>query len=118
MAANNYEGSCQCGAVAFTATLDLDNTITCNCSRCGRLGSILAFTPESGFTLKSGEDAMTEYQFNKHVIHHLFCTTCGIQSFSRATGPDGVPTVAVNVRCLEDVDPDALSPRRHDGKHD
>ncbi|MGG2475837.1 GFA family protein, partial [Rhizobium sp. BR5] len=27
---------------------------------------------------------------------HLFCSTCGIESFAYADGPDGTPMVAVN----------------------
>ena len=38
-------GSCQCGAVAFEADVDISTPVTCNCSRCQRLGSRLAFTP-------------------------------------------------------------------------
>ena len=63
--------------------LGFGEVLACNCSRCGRLGSLLAFTPAESFKLISGEGALTEYQFNKHAIHHLFCATCGIQSFAR-----------------------------------
>ena len=56
---------------------------------------------EGEFKLLSGEGATTEYQFNKHVIHHLFCSTCGIQSFAHGKGPDGIEMVAINARCLE-----------------
>jgi len=116
MGAQRYKGSCQCGAVRYEATADLDSTVSCNCSRCGRLGSILAFTPEQDFTLLSGEDSLTEYLFNRHAIRHLFCKVCGIQSFARGSTPDGKAMIAVNARCLEGVDPDSLSPKRVDGR--
>ena len=116
MPAQSYLGSCQCGAVRYQVNADLSSTITCNCSRCSRLGLILTFVPPSEFTLISGEDATTEYLFNRHVIHHHFCSTCGVQSFSRGKSPDGSPMVAINVRCLEGLDLDALSPRRFDGR--
>ena len=116
MAAQRYVGSCQCGAVRYEATADLDHTASCNCSRCGRLGSILAFTPEENFTLLSGEDHLTEYLFNRHAIRHLFCKVCGIQSFSRGTTPDGKAMIAINARCLEGVDPDTLDPKKVDGR--
>ena len=116
MPAKSYEGSCQCGAVRYQANADLSSTITCNCSRCGRLGLILTFVPASEFKLLAGEDATTEYLFNKHVIHHHFCSTCGVQSYSRGKMPDGTPMVAINVRCLEGVDLDAVSPKRWDGR--
>jgi hypothetical protein len=39
-----------------------------------------------------------------------------MESFARATGPDGTPMVAINVRCLEGVDPYSLEPTRFDGR--
>lgn len=116
MAAKAYQGGCQCGAVRYDVTVDLDETMTCNCSRCGRLGSILAFTPAENFSLSSGEEALTEFLFNKHAIRHLFCKTCGIQSFSRGAMPDGTEMVAVNARCLDGVEADDLSPKKVDGR--
>ena len=115
--AKKHKGSCHCGKVRYEVTLDLSNpVISCNCSMCGRSGSLLSFAPASEFTLLSGEDVLRDYQFNKHVIHHLFCSNCGIKSFSRGQMPDGTQTVAVNVRCLADVDVDALPIHKYDGK--
>lgn len=116
MGAQRYNGSCQCGAVRYEVTADLDNTLSCNCSRCGRLGSILTFTPEQNFTLLAGADSLTEYNFNRHVIHHQFCKVCGIQPFARGAKPDGSVMIALNARCLDGVDPDALNPKKVDGR--
>jgi hypothetical protein len=66
--------------------------------------------------LKSGESALRDYQFNKAVIHHLFCATCGVESFARGRKPDGSEAVAINVRCLEGVDFGALKPMPVDGR--
>jgi hypothetical protein len=113
-----YSGGCQCGKVRYEVALDLSApVISCNCSRCGRLGSLLSLAPAEDFTLQSGEGDLTDYQFNKHVIHHLFCTTCGIQSFARGKRPsDGADVVAVNARCLDGVDIDALEVKKVDGR--
>jgi|SRR3989344_2316909 len=112
-----HNGGCHCGAVRYQVSgLDLDNTITCNCSRCSKLGSVLSFVPIESFNLQSGEDHLTDYQFNRKVIHHLFCSVCGVQSFSRGVGQNGQPMVAVNVRCLDDVDLELLSPQKFNGK--
>lgn len=116
MSIKTYAGGCQCGAVRYEASLDLNKTVSCNCSRCGRLGSILSFAPTSGFKLIKGEGATTAYRFNKHFIQHLFCATCGIQSYSRGVTPDGAEMIAVNARCLDGVEPDALSPQKYDGR--
>lgn len=115
MAVEHYHGSCQCGAVSFEVNVDLDHAITCNCSRCKKLGSVLSFTPRDQFTLLSGEDHLTEYLFNKKQIQHLFCSDCGIESFAYGQAPDGKAMVAVNANCLDGVDPRALKPHQHDG---
>ena len=100
-----YSGGCQCGAVRYEVTSDITEVISCNCSRCGKLGSLLPFAPAADFKLINGEGATTEFQFNNHRIHHLFCTTCGIQSYATGKGPNDVEMVAINVRCLDGVDP-------------
>ncbi len=115
MAVLHYHGSCQCGAVDFDVDVDLGHTVVCNCSRCRRLGSVLAFAPREAFTLNSGEGNLTEYQFNKHLIHHLFCKTCGIQSFSFGETPDGRQMVALNVNTLDGVDARSLPSQAFDG---
>ena len=112
-----YMGSCQCSRVRYEVELDLSPpVIACNCSRCGRLGSLLAFAPLSDFKLLSGEGELTDYQFNKHAIHHLFCSTCGVQSFARGKKPDGTEVIAVNVRCLDGVEPETLEIKKVDGR--
>jgi hypothetical protein len=83
---------------------------------CGRSGTLLQFVPASDFMLLSGEDALTDYRFNTHTIQHLFCSHCGIKSFARGVGRDGQETAAVNVRCIEGVDLDALTIQKFDGK--
>lgn len=116
MSEQHVKGGCQCGAVTFETDVDLDKTITCNCSRCQRLGSVLTFTPSDKFTLTSGAGDLTEFLFNKHVIRHQFCKTCGIEPFAYGAVPDSTPMAAVNVNCLEGVDPRALKSHHFDGK--
>jgi len=111
-----YQGSCHCGEVRFKVDVDLSHPITCNCSYCSRRGSILAFTPAENFELEQGEEKLTEYLFNTEKIEHLFCSVCGMESFSRGATPDGTKMVAVNVRCLEGVNLDALQPTQVDGR--
>jgi hypothetical protein len=118
MSASRYSGSCHCGAVRYTVEADLSQpVIACNCSICGRSGSLLAFVPSDKFTLEQGSDALTDYQFNKHVIHHMFCKVCGIKAFARGVGRDGAPTVAVNTRCLDGIDITKLNVMPYDGKN-
>jgi hypothetical protein len=112
-----YEGSCQCGAVTFDVGLDLEHTMVCNCSRCSRLGWIMCFTPAAEFNLRSGSEALSEYTFNREIVHHQFCRTCGIEPFAFGVRPSAAEKmVAVNVRCLDGIDLDGLAPRKVDGK--
>jgi hypothetical protein len=111
-----YSGSCHCGKVRFETTTDLSQAISCNCSICSRVGYLLSFVPEEQFKLLSGEDNLTDYQFGKRTIHHLFCSTCGVHPFGRGNSKEGKSMYAVNVRCLEGVELDALNVTRVDGK--
>lgn len=106
---HTHEGGCHCGKVRFTVKTDLANVITCNCSYCETKGLFLTFVPADDFTLLSGMDDLTEYRFNKKHIEHLFCSTCGVQSFGRGKGPDGTEMVAVNVRCLDTINLEDLA---------
>ncbi len=117
MAESTHHGGCHCGAVRYRADLDLSKpAVSCNCSMCGRAGTLLSFVPASQFTLERGADQVTDYLFNQHVIHHLFCKTCGIKSFARGVGPDGTEMIAVNVRCIDDVDLATIPTQPYDGK--
>lgn len=112
-----YRGSCHCGAVRFEAKCPpITGAMSCNCSYCRKSGGLLSFIPASHFMLQSGEESLVNYQFNRKVIDHLFCRTCGIGSFGRGKGPDGTAMVALNVRCLDDVDLDGLEISHFDGK--
>jgi len=111
-----YSGGCHCGCVRYEVSTNLTPLIACNCSYCQAKGLILTFVPAEQFTLRAGDDGLTEYQFNKHVIHHLFCNACGVQSFARGKGGKGEDTVAINVRCLDGIDVATLKPAPFDGR--
>ena len=112
-----YTGGCQCGKVRYEVQMDIGEVLACNCSRCARLGSLLAFAPASQFKLLSGDADLTKFEFNKHRIQHQFCSTCGIQSFAIGTQPKtGDKMAAINVRCLDGIDTDALKVRNVDGR--
>lgn len=110
-----YTGGCHCGNVAYEVETNLENVIECNCSHCSIKGLLLTFVPENQFSLLKGEDKQTVYHFNKHVIDHLFCSSCGVESFAKGSGNDG-PMVAINVRALKDVDLAHITRTPYEGK--
>ena len=111
-----YSGSCHCGKVAFEVEGEIDGALACNCSICRRKGSLLWFVPKTQFELKTPEDAASTYLFNKHAIRHRFCPNCGMHPYAEAIHPKtGLPTAAINIRCLEGVDLDQVKVMHFDG---
>ena len=111
----SYKGSCHCGAVAFEVEGEMKGVMSCNCSICRRKGMLMWFVPRSQLRLTTPEDAAATYTFNKHVIKHRFCPTCGIHPYGEGTDPKGNAMAAVNVRCLDGVDADKLEVQHYDG---
>ena len=111
-----YTGGCHCGEVRFEVTADVSNVTACNCSICQKRGALWTFVSAGHFALRAGSDDLRDYQFGKKSIHHLFCPHCGVGAFSRGTNPKGDEMVAVNVRCLDEVDLVALKPASFDGR--
>ena len=111
-----HRGGCHCGAIAFDVDASIEGVIECNCSLCSKRGYLLWFVPRSQVTFRAGEHASTVYRFNKHHIAHHFCPTCGCAPYAAADAPDGTPTIAVNVRCLDGVDVHALDIKPVDGR--
>ena len=111
-----YKGSCHCGKVAFEVDGEITGVMDCNCSICARKGSLLWFVPREKMTLLTPEDAASTYTFNKHVIQHRFCPTCGIHPYGEGVDPKGNRIAAINIRCLEDVDLAAIPVQHFDGR--
>ena len=112
-----YSGSCHCGRVAFDVDGEIEQAMACNCSMCQRKGSLLWFVPREQFHLRTPDDAAGTYLFHKHAIRHRFCPVCGIHPYAEAIHPKtGVPTVAVNIRCLEGIALDAVKVVQVDGR--
>lgn len=108
-----YTGGCHCGAVTYEVETDLQKLISCNCSHCEKKGFILNFVDNAKFKLLSGADNLTEYFFNKKSIRHLFCKTCGVQSYAEGVS---FPQMAINVHCLDGIDTNALTVTPFEGK--
>jgi hypothetical protein len=111
-----YQGSCHCGKIAFEVEGDIDSAVACNCSICQRKGSLLWFAPMDKFKLKTSPDDIGTYTFNRHVIKHHFCKTCGVSPYSEGRDPAGNKTAAINIRCLEGVDLDKIPVHNYDGR--
>jgi len=111
-----YQGSCHCGQIAFEVEGEIPEVTSCNCSICQRKGVLMWFVPWQAMRLLTPPEKMGSYTFNKHLIKHRFCPSCGIHAFGEATSPSGDAVAAINVRCLEGVDISTLKVQHFNGR--
>jgi hypothetical protein len=112
----SYTGSCHCGDISFEVHGEIDAALSCNCSICSRRGSLLWFVPRQDLVLNSPEEKAGTYTFNKHLIKHRFCHTCGIHPYGEGIDPDGHAVAAINLRCIQDIDLSSVPVEYFDGK--
>lgn len=111
-----YKGSCHCGQIAFEADGVLEKVIACNCSICCKRGSLHWFVARDKFRLLTSETGMGTYTFNKHIIKHHSCPKCGCAPYSEGIAPSGNYMMAINARCLDDVDLSLVQIVNFDGR--
>jgi hypothetical protein len=114
--AAKHTGSCHCGRVTFEVEGAIDSALACNCSMCQRKGSLLWFVPRSAFRLLTPDENAGTYLFNKHAIRHRFCLACGIHPYAEGRSPAGGEVAAINIRCIEGIDLQAVPVTQHDGR--
>jgi hypothetical protein len=111
-----YKGSCHCGRVAFEVEGTIESAMSCNCSMCQRKGMLMWFVPRDRLKLLTPEESSSTYTFNRHVIKHRFCPTCGIHSYGVGVDQKGNAMAAINVRCLEGVELEKIPVTHVDGR--
>lgn len=111
-----HKGGCHCGRIAYEVEGEPGDVFSCNCSLCSRKGALMWFVPREQLRMLTPEENMATYTFNKQVIKHHFCPTCGIHPLGEGADRDGNAMAAINVRCLEGIDPDALHVKQVDGR--
>jgi hypothetical protein len=111
-----FKGSCHCGSVAFAVDGEIKSAMACNCSICQRKGSLLWFVPRDALKLATPDDATRVYMFNKHLLEHRFCPTCGIHPYAEGKDAKGNAMAAINIRCLENIDLAAIPVTHFDGR--
>ena len=109
-------GSCHCGRIRFEAEGTIEQAMSCNCSICSRKGSLMWFIPRSSLKLLTPDSAANTYTFNKHVIKHRFCPTCGIHPYGEGKDRSGNDIAAVNIRCIEGLDLSKIEVQEFDGR--
>src|SRR5262245_11071550 len=110
-----HHGSCHCGAIRYTATLDLTKASRCNCSVCTKLATIGCLAKPEDVVLTAGEPA--SYEWGGKVAKRYFCRDCGAHCFSKGYLEEiGGAFASVNLYTLDDVDPYTLPLVHWDGR--
>jgi hypothetical protein len=102
--------------VAFEVEGEINKAIACNCSICSRKGSLLWFVRRDELRVLTSEEDIGTYTFNKHVIKHRFCRTCGIHPYGEGVDPKGNRMAGINIRCLEGINLDSVPVDHFDGR--
>jgi hypothetical protein len=100
----------------FEAEGEIKGAMACNCSICSRKGSLLWFVPREQLTVLTPEEDIGTYMFNRQVIKHRFCQTCGIHPYGEGTDPKGNKIAAINIRCIEGIDLESVPVQNFDGR--
>jgi hypothetical protein len=110
-----HTGGCHCGRVRFEVEAPADlEVLECNCSMCQKVGFLHLLIPRANFRLVSGQESLTNYQFNTGQARHLFCKVCGVKSFYV---PRSHPNdYSVNARCLDEGTVQMLTVAPFDGQ--
>jgi hypothetical protein len=111
-----HKGSCHCEKVRFEVEGELSEAMSCNCSICSRKGALMWFVPRGQLTVLTPDEEIGSYSFNKHVIKHRFCPTCGVHPYGEGTNREGNAMAAINIRCLEGLDLTSVPVQHFDGR--
>lgn len=120
MTTTSHHGSCHCGRVQFSASIDLSAGVgRCNCSVCTKTAWTGAIIKPAAFELTAGESELSSYAWGGKISVRHFCRHCGVQCFSRGHLAElGGDFVSVNVSCLDGVELHDLPIQYWDGRHD
>ena len=114
-----YHGSCHCKKVQYEVVLDLSQGIRkCNCTYCFKTKYQKVFTDDRSLKITAGESELADYRapnssWAPDTIHHFFCKTCGVQTFSRGflemdLEPFKGWFYALNLATLDDISPEEI----------
>jgi hypothetical protein len=117
--AKKHSGSCHCGAIRFEVEVDVKaGASKCNCTICTKIGAPGANVKPSAFSLLSGKESLSEYQWGPKISRRFFCKQCGIHCFARGHLAElGGDYVSVNFNCLDDIDLVDVKLTYWDGRH-
>lgn len=122
-----HTGQCHCGYVRFEVEIEgaIDHKRICNCSICHKRGALIFRVPDAALTVHRPLSDLTLYEWGSRTAKDYFCPRCGILPFRRPSAPTdaerraGIAPFegwAINLRCLDEFDPEDLPVRHINGR--
>jgi hypothetical protein len=117
-------GQCHCGDARFEIDAEINHVRECDCSVCRRRGALIFRVAPNAIRFMTPLDQLAVYRWGTGAAADYFCTKCGIMPFRRPSaltkGELGAGVVqfegwAVNARCIDGLDLDALPRLRIEG---
>lgn len=112
-----YLGQCHCGDTRFEIEAKVDHARECDCSVCRRRGALIFRVTPNAIRFLTPLDRLVVYRWGTGTAADYFCPKCGIMPFRQPSTPTkeeldaGIARFegwAVNVRCIDGLDLDAL----------
>lgn len=89
-----HTGSCLCGAVTYTLTGDLRNSVACHCLQCRKTsGHYVSATQVGAEQLTITKDDSLRWYHSSPDAQRGFCATCGSSLFWRHDADNGATSV-------------------------
>ncbi|TMQ10523.1 MAG: GFA family protein [Deltaproteobacteria bacterium] len=100
-----HQGGCHCGAVRYEVDIDAATGTMCNCTVCTKINSVGAIARPAAFTLVSGADSLSTYEWGGKTAQRKFCKHCGVHCFAFGhLDVLGGDYVAIHLNTLDDFD--------------
>jgi len=109
------EGSCHCGAVTFKLPRRPDHLTECNCSVCGRLGTLWGYYVRPEVELVGVPGATLAYIRGDKMLEFHTCKTCGCTTHWQGTPDSDSDRIAFNFRLVDPKDRTGIRIRHFDG---
>ncbi|KAF8531983.1 Mss4-like protein [Gautieria morchelliformis] len=117
-----YKGGCHCGKFEFECRHpvleDGFEVLSCNCSICTQRGYLLIYilNPATDFKFTKGSEVeLTQYQFKRKVVTHMFCPVCGSGILAKVD-PRVNNILIVNARAISELDVQKLTLKTVNGR--
>lgn len=107
--------SCHCGHIRLEVDAELAEVVECNCSICRRSGFLHWYVEPHQVKYLTPMHGVSTYWWRSATGGQHFCPNCGIAVVRTST--EYPPPIAINARCIEDLDLATLTIRRFDGRH-